>query len=182
MYSPLRLLRFTAPAFCALALTGCASTNISSYVERGIDFTRYRTYTWGPADSRSTGDPRLDNNPFFQERVRASVETELATKGFERIISGTPDLVIHFHASINQAINVNSVDRQHGYCDEGDCEPYVYEAGTLLIDLVDARTNRVVWRGWARGTVDGAIDNQDRMEQRIDAAVMRILERLPRRL
>jgi hypothetical protein len=58
----------------------------------------------------------------------------------------------------------------------------VYDAGTLLIDLVDARTNRLVWRGWAEGSVDGVIDNQEWMEARIDEAVTRILERLPRRL
>ena len=33
-------------------------------------------------------------------------------------------------------------------------QPYVYEAGTLLLDFVDTRTNRVVWRGWAEGSVE----------------------------
>ena len=77
-------------ALSAVALTGCASMDVSSYVERGIDVTQYRTYTWGPTEGLATGDPRLDNNQFFDERVRADVEKGLASRGFEKTTSGTP--------------------------------------------------------------------------------------------
>lgn len=179
MYPPPRLGRLAALAISALTLTGCASMNVSSYVERGIDFTRYHTYTWA-ADPQATGDPRLDNNPFFHERVQADVEKQLATRGFEKTTSGTPELLIHYHASINQRMDVSGADRKYGYCD--DCKPYVYDAGTLLLDFVDARTNKLVWRGWAERSMDGVIDNQEWMEEEIDEVVTRILERLPRRL
>lgn len=182
MYSSSRLVRFAAVALSALALTGCATMRVGSYAERGFEPTRYRTYNWAPADSLSTGDPRLDNNPFFRGRVQADVEKQLATRGFEKTPSEKPDLVLHYHVSINQQIDVNGADRESGYCDANDCRPYVYEAGTLVLDLVDTRTNKLVWRGWAKDIVDGVIDNQELMEQQIDAAVTRILERLPRRL
>jgi hypothetical protein len=32
----------------------------------------------------------------------------------------------------------------------------VYETGALLIDFVDARTDKLVWRGWAEDGVDGS--------------------------
>lgn len=183
MYSPItRLGRFTALALSALALTGCASMNVSSYVERGIDLRQYHTYNWGQADAQSTGDPRLDNNRFFEERVRAAVEKELASRGFEKTTSGAPDLLVHYHASIRQKIDVRDLDREYAYCDDDDCRPYVYDAGTLFVDVVDPRTNTLVWRGWAEGSVDGVIDNQEWMEARIDDAVTRILQRLPRGL
>ena len=63
-----------------------------------------------------------------------------------------------------------------------DCRPYVYEKGTLFVDLVDPRTNQLVWRGWAEGSIDGVIDHQQWMEARVDEAVTQILARLPRRL
>ena len=182
MYSPLRLVGFAAVSLLALVLTGCAAMNVNSYVERGTDLMRYRTFDWGPADTWSTGDPRLDNNPFFQERVRAEVEQQLATRGFEKTTSERPDLRVHYHASITQRIEAKGIDEEYGYCDNHDCRPYVYEAGTLLIDLVDTRTNRVVWRGWAEGSMDGVIDNQQWLERKIDDTVTRILKQLPRRL
>jgi hypothetical protein len=182
MCSATRLARFAAAAISALALIGCASTNVGSYVESGANIMPYRTFNWGVAYSISTGDPRLDSNPFFLERLQADVEKQLAGRGLERTTSGTPDLLVHYHASVKQRLDVNSTDRKDGYCRGDDCRPYVYEAGTLLLDLVDAHTNRLVWRGWAEGAVDGMIDNQDWMEKRIDEAVTRILATLPRRL
>ena len=179
---PLRgLLRFAAVAISAVLLTGCASMNVSSYVERGIDVTRYRTFDWAPTEGLSTGDPRLDNNRFFDERVRADVEKGLAARGFERTTSGVPDVWIHYHASITQQIEGNDIDRQYTYA-EDDSRPFVFEAGSLTIDLVDPQTNKVVWRGWAKDSVDGMIDNQDWMEAKVDQAVTRILAQLPRKL
>jgi hypothetical protein len=175
-----RLRRLAAVALGALALTGCASMDVRSFVERGADVTQYRTYNWGPADAQATGDPRLDNNPFFYERIQAGVEKQLRARGFEKTSAGTPDLLIHYHASVTQQINANGADQPYVSCD--DCKAYVFDAGTILVDLVDARTHQLVWRGWAEGSIDGVIDDQAWMEKRIDEAVARILERLPRRL
>lgn len=34
------------------------------------------------------------------------------------------------------------------------------DAGTLTLDLVDARTGRLVWRGWAERSIEGVLDNR----------------------
>jgi Domain of unknown function (DUF4136) len=180
MYSPSRLVRFAVLALSAVALASCASMNVSSYVARGTDLGRYHTYAWGPAAATSTGDPRLDSNPFFEERVQADVEKQLAARGFEKTSSGAPELWLHYHASVTQRVDANSADQKYGYCNE--CQPYVYDAGTLVVDLVDARTNQLVWRGWAEDSLDGVIDNQRLLETRVDNAVARIMQRLPPRL
>jgi hypothetical protein len=179
MFSSLVRGRLAALALSGLVVAGCASMRTSSYVQRGFDIRQYRSYAWGPEEARSTGDPRLDNNRFFDEHVRARVDHALAGKGFEKATSRTPDLLVHYHASIKQQIDVRDLDPGVRYCEESDCGPYVYDAGTLFVDLIDARTNALVWRGWAEGRLDGAIDDQDWMEARVEEAVARILERLP---
>jgi hypothetical protein len=166
-------------ALSALTASACATMQVSSFVERGADITQYHTYHWAPADTQPTGDPRLDNNEFFRNRLQAQVDQRLGARGFEKS-TAPADLVVHYHASVAQEINANGVDQPNVLCD--DCEPYVYDAGTIVIDLVDARTSRLVWRGWAEGSIDGAIDDQTFMERRIDEAVTRIMERLPRGL
>ena len=90
--------------------------------------------------------------------------------------------LIHYHASIHQRIDVNRVDRRYGYCYGVDCPSDVieYEAGTLVLDIVDSRTNRVIWRGWAQDTVEGVLDNEDEMARQINEAITRMLARLPR--
>lgn len=161
---------------------GCATLNVNSYTERGADLRHYRTYDWAAADTWSTGDPRLDNNRFFDERVRARVEEQLARRGFEKATSQRPDLLVHYHASISQQIDIRRLDSSASYCADHDCRPYIYDKGTLFVDLVEPGIDKLVWRGWAEGSVDGVIDNQAWMESRIDEAVAKILARLPSRL
>jgi hypothetical protein len=177
----LRLGRYSAAAVAALALTGCATMNVSSHVERSIDFARFHTYEWGPADALPTGDPRLDNSPFFHDYFQGSVEKQLAAKGFEKSASGAPDLLIHYHANVTRRFSVAGVDSEYGACTGENCQPRLreYEAGTLVLDIVDAGTNRLIWRGWAQQKVDGVIDNQDGMREYVTEGVARMMKRFP---
>jgi hypothetical protein len=164
-------------AAVALAIGGCAATRVGSYLERRADFSGYRTYEWAAPDAFSTGDPRLDNNTFFQERIRMSVDRALAARNFEKVSAGTADLVVHYHASVAQQVDVNGADQKYGYCT--DCRPFVFDSGTLTLDLVDRQTHTLVWRGWAEGSIDAAMATQDWMERSVDEAVAVILNRLP---
>src|SRR5688572_8557436 len=92
-------------ALSALVLGACASASVRSYAVRGFEARQFRTYSWGPANAHSTGDPRLDNNEFFINRIHAQVDAELARKGFEKV-GAAPDVLLHFHANVTQQIDV----------------------------------------------------------------------------
>lgn len=160
---------------------GCATMTVSSHIERNISFADYVTYDWGPPDNLPVGDPRLDNNPFFQDYLQGTIEKKLATKGYERVTTGEPDLLVHYHASVNQKVDVYTPDSQYGYC-YGDCRPQFtdYEQGTLVIDVVDARTSKVVWRGWSQDVMNGVIDDQQRLEKQVEDGVTKMMLQLPR--
>ncbi len=165
----------------ALAPVACAvPVRVSAYAERGADLSRYRTYDFATSDPAPTGDPRLDSNPFFNQHVQEAVDRELAARGYARATSGAPDFLVHFHASVVQDIDVVEQDTQLGYCGENNCRPFVYDAGTLLMDFVDTGTKALVWRGWAESAFDGIVDNQTWLEERIDTSVARIMAKVPR--
>jgi len=176
-----RFLRWSVVAAGALGVTGCATMNVSSHVERGLDFAQYHTYNWGPADALPTQDPRLDKDPFFHDHMQGAVEKRLAVRGLTLSTSGRADLLLHYHANVTQRLAVNRLDQGYGYCSSEDCPGGVteYEAGTIVLDVVDARTNRVIWRGWAQEDLARVIENRDRMARDIDEAVTRMLNRLP---
>lgn len=168
-----RLFRLALIAIPAFLLTGCATMSVGSYVQRGLDPSRYRTYEWASTERLKTGDRRLDDNPFFTDQVYASVEKALAAKGFTQ---GSPtDLMIHVDVRVTQRVEHVTTYDEYGAC--RDCEAYMYDAGTLTIDFIDTRTNQLVWRGWADQRFDGVIDNQDRMERTIDKTIAAILQR-----
>jgi hypothetical protein len=157
---------------------------VSSHVEQGLDFGQYMTYAWGPADALPTGDARLDKDPFFKDHVEGAVEKALARKGLFLASTPVSDLLIHYHAAISQKIDINQVDRNRGYCIDDACGSGVtqYEAGTVVVDIVDARTNRLVWRGWAQDAIEDALKDQDVLARKIDEAVTRMLQQFPRHL
>src|SRR6185436_18981418 len=93
-------------AIAAVAVAGCATMTVSSHIERNINFSQYATYDWGPPDNLPVGDPRLDNNPFFNDYLQGAIEKKMAAKGYERAMAGGADLFIHYHASVNQKIDV----------------------------------------------------------------------------
>jgi hypothetical protein len=181
-----RMWQVTALAAAAFVFSACATMHVSSHVARDLDFSNYRTYDWGVADQFPAGDPRLDRDPFFQDHLQGAIEKQLARKGFVRSSDG-PDLVLHYHAVINRRLNVDRLDRERGYCFTPDCVVGPvgpvgvdeYESGTLIVDVVDARTDRVVWRGWAEHSVEDMLASRDRMATTIDRAVERILARFP---
>jgi len=164
--------------------SGCAPTmSVSSHVDRNLDFAQYRTFDWGPADALPTGDPRLDQDPFFKDHVQGAVERGLAGRGMELTSAGSPDLLIHYHANITERIDVNKADRVYGYCQGADCPPESiwYEAGTLVLDFMDAHTNKLIWRGWAQKSVEDMLRDKDKMADTIDRAVSEMLRQLPPR-
>jgi uncharacterized protein DUF4136 len=177
------LLRFATLVLLVATPSACATRmTVSSHVEHGLDLSRYRTFDWGPADALPTGDARLDKDPFFNDHVQGAVETGLAARGFHLIAPGeTADLLIHYHANISRRINVNHGARAYDYCSQADCPPELveYEAGTLVLDVVDARTNKLIWRGWAQNSVEDMLHKPDIMAKTIDEAVTRMLLRLP---
>lgn len=158
---------------------GCATMNVSAHVERSIDFTNYKTYAWGPADQFPTGDPRLDNNPFLRDYLTGAVDRQLARRGYRLTTTGTPDLMIHYHANVTQRFEVHGVDRAWGY--DPNAEPTVaeYEEGTIVVDVTDVRLDKVVWRGWAQDSITGLIDNQDRMEKQVKKSIDLMFTRFP---
>ena len=176
----MRRVNLTLLMVAALA-AGCASMNVSSHIERNVTFTDYVTYEWGPPDNLPVGDPRLDNNPFFRDYVMGAIEKKLAAKGYEQAVSGQPDLLIHYHANVNQRVEVYEADNRYGYCYD-NCQPQVvdYDQGTLVVDIVDAKTNKVVWRGWAQDSINGIIDDQRRLEKQVDEGVTKMMSLLPR--
>ena len=180
MTSLLRLTAAIVGTIVFVATLACAPMRVRSFTEPGVDFSRYHTYAWAEHLDTATGDPRLDNNPFFQTRLMADIDRELTRHGFEKRTAGSPDLYVHYHARVTQELDVRTVDPEYGSCQ--NCGATVYDAGSILIDFVDGRTEKLAWRGWVETSMQGAIDNQRWMEDQIDQAVTRILDRLPGRL
>jgi hypothetical protein len=163
-----------AALVAAAAIAGCATLTVGWSAARGFDSRSYRTYEWSRSEPAATGDPRLDSNPFVHERIRQAIDRRLQASGFERGAPESAELLLHYHLSMTQRVDVIHIDRTESYGHSTEIPATVYDANTLVLDVVDRRTRVLVWRGWAEEFL-GAIDDQPRMEQQIDRAVDRLL-------
>jgi hypothetical protein len=162
--------------------TGClALMPVSSHIDRGADFTRYRTYAWGPADALPVTDARLRENPSFIDDLHGAIDRALQARGLERATEERADLLVHFHAAVTERLEVPA--RLERFSERvGTDRPTAvteFEAGTLVIDLVDTSTKRVVWRGWAEHRLEDLLDDPPEVKRRVEEAVHRLMERLP---
>jgi hypothetical protein len=179
MMSRLLPIAFTV---AVVTVASCASAiHVGAHIETGLTLSSYRTFSWGPTDALPTGDPRLDENPMFRRAVEAVVERELAGRGIERSNAGTADLLIHYHANLTKRFEVRRDGHNCGYGTRENCPPVVaeYEAGTLVLDVMDARRGTLVWRGWAQNWGLDILRDPESMGQSLDAALTRLLARLP---
>jgi hypothetical protein len=165
-------------AAAAVVLPGCAPIAVTTFTEGEEQLAAYRTYAWEAVDTNVPGDPRLDNNPFFHDYVRGAIDRHLVTRGFEPTVV-RPDVHVHYHASTRQKLYVAGEGPRTEA--RGERTVQVYEDGTVIIDLTDARTGALVWRGVADAALAGVVNDQTRMENTIERVVGRLLARLPRR-
>ena len=159
-------------------MVSCAPVRVNSYEAPAADMRAYKTYAWDTAELGQTGDPRLDNNRIFMDRVQQAADAQMQFRGYEKRTRGTAEMTLHVHARVEQRIDSALIDVDRA-CQQPECRSYVYDQGTLLLDAVDTRSKALIWRGWAERSLDGVVDNQDAMNQVVDRAVSAIFARLP---
>lgn len=177
----LRLLKLSAVLAFGATLSACATMDVSSHVQRGLDFSGFHTWNWAPPDPLPETDPRLDT-PFVKDHLQGAVEKEFAKRNIEHASSPSPDLLVHYHANIAPRIDASRADPASGACYDEDCLVRVLEneVGTIMVDVVEAKTGRLIWRGWAQTNVEGVLDNPNKLEDRISKAVAEMFKQFPR--
>jgi Domain of unknown function (DUF4136) len=157
-------------------VTACSalSVSVSTSFEPGTDFSRFKTYAWMP---RSTDDS-------VQETVVAAtvghlimddVEKTLAARGYEKNTSGTPDFYLTYRGYVQEKV----VPKVTPYmCGERVCGQDItsetIKQGTLILDVIQADSKQVVWRGTAVGMTDPS-----QREQLIAEAVQQLFKKFP---
>jgi hypothetical protein len=161
-------------------LAGCAAPapDLRSDYDREVDFSQYRTYAF--FDRALLGATRADYSTMLEQRIEEAIALEMEARGYTR--SETPDLRINYRVVTEEVQEVRSapsarpVYPHYGYRGRYydpwpsygyDTWVVNYEKGSLIIDLVDAETNRLVWEGAGEGRVS------DEARKDIEAAVKR---------
>jgi hypothetical protein len=170
-------------ALCA-TLAGCATAKITTEFDPKIDYGAFKTYAWITAQPGPEQAPAI-RNPTVQLLVKEAVDRELAGRGLARAGEGQADLLVAVHGISQDRIEVSSYGYAYGprpYGVYGYGMPVAtgtdvrqYRDGTLILDLVDARTKELAWRG----TVSDTVSSPEEVRRVIDAGVKKLLAEYP---
>jgi hypothetical protein len=192
MSIPLRL----AGAFLVLGLVACSGIKTSTNYDPNAvqELGTFRTYAWLPM--KEGADTRI-YNPIIQARVQQAVDEELASRGYKKVEAGeNPDFKIGWHGAIQNKVEADVINRFYGYAWDPWYDPFYgpvayggsgyapetvireYRQGTLILDVVDAQSNKLVWRGSAQAQLSDNM-NAQKSQKLINKAVDEMLERFP---
>jgi hypothetical protein len=154
----------------ALTLTLLSATSDAQTIrvkwDRKVDFSRYQSFAW--LEGTAAIDPEVNR------RIAETIENELSVRGIFPD-EADPGLLVVYHASRDDTFEVQGGYRRD-WEDSGAVTVDSHVAGTLVVDLVDAEQNRVVWRAIATATVTG---NLKKVRGRIPAVVQRMFADFP---
>lgn len=158
-------------------LAACSTVRVQTDYDPAVDFSAYHTFAWMAVDGAASASPDLTT-----QRVHSAVESTLGALGYRRVDPASADLLVTHSASVDQRIHVDQAYRGYGYRHAGYTETWVdvYDEGELMIELVDAQRERVVWQGVAQARVNPQQSPQER-EQQVREAVAAIFKSFPPR-
>lgn len=162
-----------------LALTvGCASKpDVRSDQDPTADLTNYKTFAF----SEPAAADRSQYTALLSTRLKATTREQLERQHYA-YSERDPDLRVNLHLVVTERHEVRSAPSVRigwrGWASQHIIESVDYRLGTLVIDLVDAKRNALVWHGVAEGRLDAKAIEQP--GPAIDAAVGEIFTRFPR--
>ena len=142
---------------------------------RAANFGQYKTYSW---EKVQTADP------LWVDRIKAAVNSALAAKGWTQVESGGDICIMAIEINRNQqTLNTyyNGFGggwRWRGFGGFGESTTTVetYKVGTLVVDLFDAKTKTLVWRGVSSDTLS---DKSDKNIKNLNKGVQKMFQHFP---
>jgi hypothetical protein len=97
--------------------------------------------------------------------------------------SDNPDLLVVYHIGTQEKIQVTDwgyrySDYYWGYGGR-QIDVHQFTEGTLVIDLIDAESKNLVWRGTGTGAVEKSQRSPEEIQAKIDEVVHKIMKSFP---
>lgn len=165
------------PLLLLFVIASCSPVRVATDYDRQANFTNYNTFAFF-----RPGIDKAEISDLDKKRILRVIETELMAKSMTK--SENPELLVSIFTKERERVDVYNNNFGYGW----GWNPWYYGGyfgntvsrsteGSLYIDLIDAKTNDLVWQGI--GTADLITTNIDKKEERIREIVREILEQYP---
>ena len=186
-----------------LSIVSCASSEIFTDSDTSINMSKYQSFAWYPVSNEEFANNEF-NNQIVENNIKTEASSQLQQKGYIADID-SPDIIFEYHIMVEKKTrqeqqpvynnnpynyrnmgnyNPNWRNNNQNNINNFNNAPYIvgyktveipYEEGTFTINAIDRRTNRLVWRSWAVGTVVDPLQ----YENDIKRDIQRIFKNFP---
>jgi hypothetical protein len=153
-----------------LLSTNAWAQDVSYDYDKSVNFAALKTYAWAP-------DGNIQDE-LTHKRIIAAVDAQLAAKGLRRVEAGaTPDVVVVYKAGVRQELEVNGYGayRLNRW---NSARVEQVPVGALMVQMLNAKTKDVVWRGIATKDLDVNASPEKR-EKNINKAAEKLFKNYP---
>jgi hypothetical protein len=170
---------FASVGIALLFATALAAEQVKTDFDRSADFSQYKTYSWEKVQTK---------NQLWVGRIKDAVNTALAAKGWTQVESGGQVAIVAMETTKNQQTLDTLYDgfgggwgwRRFGGGGGGFGDATTttenYKVGTLVVDLFDANSKNLIWRGSASDTLS---DKSDKNIKNLDKGVQKMFDHFP---
>jgi hypothetical protein len=164
---------FASVGAVLLFATASFAQQVKTDYDRSANFSQYKTYSW---EKVQTPDPLWVN------RIKEAVNAALTAKGLTPVESGGDLAVVALEMTRNNPTLNTYYDgfgggwRWGGGFGNATTTVENYKVGTLVVDLFDAHTKQVVWRGSASDTLS---DKSDKNIKNLDKGIEKMFAHFP---
>ncbi len=181
-------LRTLAP-LALLAFAACSPYTIKYDYDPAAPLATYRTFDWYKPKKERVGDAAPRMAGFTDARVREAVERELGTKGLKRETTADPDVLLDYfpvyqNRSYTTRTRVGVGTGGWGWgarTSVASSQRHHYKEGTIVLQVVEAKSNKLVWEGTAEGALTGLAGRPEEAQEAVAKAVKDLLADFPPR-
>ncbi|HYV74717.1 MAG TPA: DUF4136 domain-containing protein [Candidatus Binatia bacterium] len=172
----------------SLVGTSAAGEKIHVNYDKSLDFTKFKTYGWAPHGAVA--------HPMLALDLVGAIEQELNSRGMTKVATN-PDIIIAVYGAVDSEVSMTS--NNPIYNATGGIPPFdpsmtspgnslywdgyygnstvVVYPGQLVVDLVDFKNKKLVWRAVAKEAVSP--NNPGKLESEVNNTITKMFKDYP---
>jgi hypothetical protein len=166
-------------AVAVLIALPAAAQKVQIDYDKTVDFSKYKTFAWV-----DTEDSLQQMSPLMHSRLKNAIEHQFGSSGITQVKPDqSPDFYITYHTDAKDEVHYNTTNYGYGYgrgwyrggaLGSSTTTATTYTKGTLIIDLWDAKTKNLIWRGVSTATVP---ENPEKGAKLIDSTIAKLAKK-----
>ncbi len=165
-------LKMMACALLTCLTAVAAAQQVSVNYNHNQSFSNYHTYAWGSNNANQI------QNSILAQVAQQDINSALQAKGLQMVQeSQHPDLIVLASGGLKQETSWNAWGMRGIGGGMGGITPEQNTEGTMIIDLHDAKTQSLVWRGISQDTLS---NKGNKNQEMVEKAIQKMFKQWPK--